>query len=128
MSWPSIEELCAFAPSLGILENREEALISIDREPLEERMKNYFDSDLDWQALCSTNDALSKNFARFDAKKTREKALLSAKFTKEALKPLLIRPMDRRWCNYTALRPIWNEPRPRYVEQLWPGNATLVTR
>jgi len=128
MSWPSIEDLCVFAPTLGILENREEALISIDREPLEERMNAYFDEDLDWQAFCSTNGALARNFARFDAKKTREKALTCAKFTKEAVRPLLIRPMDYRWCYYTALRPIWNEPRPRYVEQLWPGNAALVTR
>jgi Type ISP C-terminal specificity domain len=36
--------------------------------------------------------------------------------------------MDVRWCYYTGVRPLWNEPRPDYIEQLWPGNATIMTR
>lgn len=127
-SWPTVEQLCAFLPTLGILENRQEALISIDRKRLEERMKIYFDERVEWETLRSSDGPLSKDFARFNARKAREKALKSAKYSNESLRPLLIRPMDDRWCYYTSLRPIWNESRPAYVEQLWPGNTTLVTR
>ncbi len=36
--------------------------------------------------------------------------------------------MDLRWCYYTSARPLWNEPRPDYVEQMWAGNRALLTR
>jgi hypothetical protein len=49
--WPSLDSLAQFGPSLGILENREEALISIDRAPIEERMREYFDGNIDWEIL-----------------------------------------------------------------------------
>ncbi|MDS4057098.1 MAG: type ISP restriction/modification enzyme, partial [Candidatus Contendobacter sp.] len=33
-----------------------------------------------------------------------------------------------RWCYYLPVRPLWNEPRPRYWEQCWDGNAFFMTR
>src|SRR5208337_2710023 len=41
ISWPGIDELAIFRPTLGILENRKEALIDIDRSKLEKRIKLY---------------------------------------------------------------------------------------
>jgi predicted helicase len=87
MSWPTVEELCAFLPTLGILENRQEALISVDRKLLEERMKTYFDKHVDWHTFHSSGGSLSKNFARYDARKTRAKALKSIKYMDEAVTP-----------------------------------------
>jgi len=66
--------------------------------------------------------------ARFDAKAARVKALAVEQFKLEAIRRLMVRPFDIRWCYYTPTRPIWNEPRPLYVEQCWPGNHAFVTR
>lgn len=128
MTWPKLDALSALGPSLGILENRQEVLITIDRSPLEERMKAYFDEAVDWDGLQSLYPALTKDFARFDAKATRKKLLASGVFSPVDVRRLLLRPMDFRWCYYTSARPLWNEPRPDYVEQMWPGNRALVSR
>ncbi len=128
MSWPSVDSLSEMPPTLGILENRKESLISIDRAPLEERMRKYCDPKIDWDELCESGIGLSENFARFDAKKTRKRVIEQEGFNATAVRPLLIRPMDQRWCYYSTVRPLWNEPRPAYAEQLWPGNFAIVTR
>jgi hypothetical protein len=39
-----------------------------------------------------------------------------------------LHPLDHRWCYYSAVRPLWNEPRPDLEAQHWPGNAFIVTR
>jgi SAM-dependent methyltransferase len=128
IAWPKIDDLGEFRPSLGILENRQESLISIDREPLELRMREYFNEEVDWEALRESRNGLTKDFARFDARKTREKLLRADTFSASAVRRLLVRPMDLRWCYYTSSRPLWNEPRPDYVAQMWAGNKALVSR
>ncbi len=81
MAWPKLDALADFRPSLGILENRQEALISIDRDLLEKRMQTYFDGEVDWEALRASNSGLAKDFARFDAKATRKKLLAAESFS-----------------------------------------------
>jgi hypothetical protein len=127
-TWPSLDALSELHPSLGILENRQEALISIDRASVERRTREYFDDKISWETLHGLKHSLTKNFARFDAKKTRERLLGGDGFSVEAIRHLLIRPMDLRWCYYTDARPLWNEPRPDYVQQMWDGNRALVSR
>jgi hypothetical protein len=126
--WPSLDSLAQFGPSLGILENRQEGLISMDRAPIEKRMREYFDGTIDWETLHRLGHGFTKDFARFDAKKAREKLLDGEGFSAEAVKQLLVRPMDLRWCYYTSVRPLWNEPRPDYVAQMWKGNRALISR
>jgi hypothetical protein len=128
MSWPTADSFAEFGPTLGILENRRDALISIDHDPLEARMGRYFDRSLDWEALRAEGLPLTENMARFDAKSARAKTIVAEGFKSEAVRRLLVRPMDTRWCYYTPIRPLWNEPRPAYVEQCWPGNSAFVTR
>lgn len=91
-------------------------------------MKVYLDSERTWDEVRTLEHGFYKNFARFDAKKTRERILKRSVFREKDIRPFLIRPMDIRWCYYTDLRPLWNEPRPAYIEQLWRGNATIMTR
>jgi len=127
-SWPSIDVLGLFSPTLGILENRKEALVSIDSIVLEKRMQMYYDPKVDWETLSALGTGLTENAARFDAKRTRAKVLASEGYSNESLRRVLLRPMDQRWCYYTAVRPLWNEPRPAYFTQCWLGNGFLVSR
>lgn len=129
-AWPTIESFADFKPSLGILENRKEALIDIDREPLEDRMRAYFDRGLSWNDLKSQKHGLVEDAARFDSEKTFKlmRDGEAHQFHAEFIRKLLVRPMDLRWCYYVPTRPIWNEPRTGYATQCWPGNSALVTR
>lgn len=128
LNWPSINVLAEFGPTLGILENRKDALINIDRSNLEDRMRMYYDSNVDWDTLKALRTGLTENAARFDAKKARSKVLASEVFAPVAINRILVRPMDRRWCYYTSVRPLWNEPRPNYFQQCWRGNSAFVSR
>ncbi len=51
LQWAKLTELSAVAPSNGLMEKRGGALIDIDRDALEQRMKAYFNPDLDMVLL-----------------------------------------------------------------------------
>lgn len=127
-AWPHLDDLCGLPPTLGILDNRQGALICTDRERLLARVTKYLDSKTSWEELETVIPELARNYARFDARQARAKLLSAEPFRMENVRRVLVRPMDSRWCYYTAVRPIWTETRPTYIRQCWPGNATLVSR
>ncbi|MGH8736539.1 MAG: type ISP restriction/modification enzyme [Burkholderiales bacterium] len=127
-SWPAITELAVVAPINGLMEKRGGALIAIDREALEHRMRRYFDSTVEWNELRSENPGLTEDAARFEAKKAREKVIAVETFRKERIRRYALRPFDSRFCYYTGVRPLWNEPRPSLWAQCWEGNSFLMTR
>ena len=127
-AWPNLDDLRGLPPSLGILDNRQEALICPDKERLLARVAKYFDSQTNWEELEKVIPELVRDYARFDARQARTKLLSTEPFRMENIRRVFMRPMDNRWCYYTAIRPIWTETRPTYVQQCWPGNTTLVSR
>lgn len=127
-TWPGIDLLSSFPPTLGILENRKGAFISIDKEPLEKRMRQYYDPTVKWEQLKTLKTGLTDNAARFDALSARSKVLRLETFDSSRLRRVLTHPMSTRWVYYSAVRPLWNESRPKYVRQCWKGNAAFVSR
>jgi len=127
-SWPSVVDLAGWEPLPGLLEKRKGALIDTDRAALEDRMRKYFDPRLPWDAACSQVRGLGRDAARFDAKHAREKAIAAGPFDPASIRPLVVMPLDVRWCYYTTVRPLWNEPRPKYGRQCWSGNGAIVCR
>ncbi|OHB80435.1 MAG: DNA methyltransferase [Planctomycetes bacterium RBG_16_55_9] len=128
MEWPSVIELCHQIPSNGLMEKRGGALIEIDRKTLAERMKDYYDAKIEWNTLHSRIDGLAKNAARYNAQVCRRKVLKAETYDESRLYQYALRPFDNRWCYYSPVRPLWNEPRPSYYEQCWDGNSFLMTR
>jgi len=127
-SWPRVVDLCALPPSNGLMEKRGGALIDVEREKLAERMKLYFDKRYDWQQYGLIAKALTDKQARFDPKKARKKAMAAESFSEERIVRYALRPFDVRWCYYTGVRPVWNEPRPLLQAQCWEGNRFFVAR
>ncbi len=125
--WPKIIELCAESPSNGLMEKRGGALIDIDREKLEARMREYHDKKLDWDAYRLASSTLTGDWARFDARRARTRALDEG-FQPNQIVRYVVRPFDTRWCYYSGSRPIWNEPRPALWAQQFKGNYFLATR
>jgi len=128
LTWPNFTEFSRTPPSLGLLENRREALIGIDSHALSERMMKYFDTKISWEELAISSDALTRDMARFDARQTRSRVLATEGYNERRLVHFSMRPYDLRWCYYSPVRPLWNEPRPSLFAQYWEGNAFFVTR
>lgn len=126
--WPRVLDFCALPPSNGLMEKRGGALLDIDRHQLEVRIRDYFDAALSWEEYKVRQNALTKNAARFVAKDAREKALNTEAFDAGRLCRYALRPFETRWCYYTPVRPVWNEPRPTLWAQLWRSNRFLITR
>jgi hypothetical protein len=127
-AWPRLVELCAVAPSNGLMEKRGGALIDIDKNALEKRMRMYYDPEVEWETLSVVGTGLTRNAAAFDARKTREKVIKAEKFDQGRLVRYALRPFDTRWCYYTGISPLWNRSRPDLWRQCWDGNAFLMSR
>jgi hypothetical protein len=110
------------------MEKRGGALIDVDRDALEQRMKMYFDKSIRWSDLQNLQTGLTEDAARFEAKKAREKVLAAEEYRHERLRRYALRPYDLRWCYYSSTRPLWNEPRPSLWSQCWDGNEFLMAR
>lgn len=128
MRWPRMTELCEVAPSNGLMEKRGGALVDIDRDKLAARMRDYFDAGLPWDEYKARHKGLTKNAARFRANDARKKACKTEGFDERRLRRYAVRPFDTRWCYYTPVRPVWNEPRPTLWQQCFRGNAFIMSR
>jgi hypothetical protein len=128
MTWPKLTDLCAVPPMNGLMEKRGGALIDIDRVALEQRMRAYFDPKLDWYDYHQLGYGLTEPQSRFDPRAARKRAVVEDKFDPQRLIRYALRPFDTRWCYYTPIRPIWNEPRPNLWAQQWEGNRFLMSR
>lgn len=128
MEWPKLPEISDHAPINGLMEKRSGALISVDKDVLERRMQMYYNRDEEWQNLLAQNTGLTSDAARFNARKAREKVLASETYTPFHLQRYALRPFDIKWCYYSIVRPLWNEPRPSLWAQCWEGNHFLMSR
>ncbi|HVS88612.1 MAG TPA: type ISP restriction/modification enzyme [Candidatus Acidoferrum sp.] len=127
-SWPKLVDLCAVPPMNGLMEKRGGSLMDMDKVNLEKRMRAYFDSGVEWDSLKTISPELTTNAARFDAKKTRQKVLVTQKFDADMTKRYALRPLENCWIYYSSVRPLWNEPRPTLWKQCWDTNSFLVSR
>ncbi len=129
LAWPKLTDLCADSPITGYKENRGYSFIDTDKTILTERISQYFDKNVSWEDLERLNTGLTKDVARFDAKKARDKILkLQEKFNQKMLLRYLLRPYEVKWCYYTQIRPLWNESRPSLFIHQFQGNSFLVSR
>ncbi len=128
LGWPSLAELSGRPPFAGIAEDRAKALINLDPNILDHRMRLYFSRSVEWDEVRALGTGLTKDVPRFDAKKCRDKLLVNEEFDPARLLPFAMRPFDLQWCYYSPVRPLWREPRPDYWANYAPGAPALVTR
>ena len=128
-SWPTLQDLAAIPTVNGLMEKRGGALIDMDKIKLEKRMSPYFDASVSWSELKLQGGPLVEDAARYDAEKTRKRLIHDEGYKSDQVIRYFVRPFDFQYCYYSAVRPLWNEPRP----QLWEwsrvaGNKFLVSR
>jgi hypothetical protein len=126
--WPLVVELAEEEPISGLQEMRRGALMAHDLHALEDRMKTYFNAEVDWATFAADGTALSKKAGRFDPVSTRARLQGSETFDEARLKRYALYPFDDRWCYYSSVRPLWNEPRPELVSQRADKESFLIVR
>lgn len=126
LSWPQAVQLCAEAPISGLQEMRRGALMAIDRDVLEERVREYLDGRVEWADLAPSG--LREPAGAFNPRGVRAKLLRTEKFDAGSIRKYALYPFDERWAYYSIAPSLWNRPRPALVSQAWPGNRCFVTR
>jgi len=128
LTWPRLTDLAAAAPGNGLMEKRSSALISIDRDPLEQRMRAYFDPQQSDDAIKALHPGLMSPAASFDPQATRRRLIAESGYRPENLTPYAFKPLDHRWAYVEARSALWNRPRPGLLAQAWTGNRFLLSR
>jgi hypothetical protein len=127
-SWPAVVELADEEPISGLQEMRRGALMAHDKDALRDRMTAYFDPEVDWPTFAALGTGLSKDAGRFNPATTRSRLRDSETFDEARLKRYSLYPFDNRWCYYSSVRPLWNEPRPELVSQRADEESFLIVR
>ena len=128
--WPAIPEIFLVKGYNGIVDRRGGAPIDFSRKMLEQRMRDYFDKSISWSAYKNIGGSLTKNRSDFNAQAARKNALerKNGGFHPDNIVPYGIRPFDFGFCYYTQEDSILSRPRPKFWEQVKPGNLFLASR
>ena len=126
LAWPLLPEL--FPVSFpGVKTSRDEALVDIDRDRLEDRMRRYFDPSLSDEAVRTIAPALMTPAARFDPVATRQ-TLLKRGFRPESIVRYCYRPFDLRWLYWEPETKLLDEKREEYRGHVDGTSHWLVTQ
>jgi len=86
------------------------------------RMKQNLDSGFSLEQVKETAaEELTRPWAGFNPKRTRERLLARGGFAEEKLVRFLSRPLDVQWAYVHDTRGLWNRHRPELLAQLSPG-------
>jgi len=79
---------------------RSQSLIADEASALADRMKAYFDADVELAGLPDSLAGLKREWARFDPKLTRQTLLRDGVFDPALVQPFLVRPFDAKWAYF----------------------------
>ena len=126
LSWPLLPDLLP-ASFPGVKTSRDDTLVDIDREALEQRMQRYFDPNISDEEIRRIAPSLMKTTARFDPKQTRA-ILQKRRFRSENIIRYAYRPFDVRWLYWEPETKLLDEKRSEYFPHLFAQNIWLEAR
>lgn len=125
LSWKKLPEL--FPVSFpGVTTSRDDVVVDVDRERLEERMKTYFDASVSDEAIGQIAPAAMKSTKRFNAATTRS-TLKARGFLPQNMVRYGYRPFDVRWLYWEPETKLLDEKRTDYWPHAFDGNLFLFT-
>jgi hypothetical protein len=116
LQWPKIPDL-AVKHFNGPVERRGFALISIERRPLEDRMRRYFDPLVSDAEIKETFPSLMMTGNRIVGPEARKKIMQEFDYDASRVVNYPFKPFDLRWCYLENLRPLFSEPSPDLLSQ-----------
>ena len=127
-SWPAVTDLC-LRHFNGPVERRALALISMSRDPLENRLIKYFDSEVTNEEVARIYPSLMMTGNRIVGSDARKRLLSTSAYHDDRIVRYDYKPMDVRFCYLDNIRPLFSEPSPELIHHsLVSGNLFLVTR
>jgi hypothetical protein len=111
-AWPALPDLALKPPYNGPVERRGNALISLQRQPLIERMRAYFDASVSDEEVAGLHASLMMTGNRIEGPKARAKIQQEHVFDEARVVRYPVKPLDTRWCYLENLRPLFSEPSP----------------
>ncbi|WP_428194646.1 hypothetical protein, partial [Deinococcus saxicola] len=127
-SWVKVIDLAEEKFIQGMDEDRAGALIDMQRETLIQRMKNYFDKNLNFEDFSKIHEGgLVRDSAGFVAAIARTRAQRLENYNTNNIFEYVYRPFDVRSAYITLIPTIWKRARPEYQIQHF-DTGFFVTR
>jgi hypothetical protein len=124
LQWPLLPDL--FPVSFpGVQSSRDDLVVDIDRERLEERMRQYFDPKISHDEMCRISPIAMKPTARFKAQEVRE-YLQKRGFLRANVLRHCYRPFDSRWLYWEPETKLLDEKRAEYFAEIFDGNIWMA--
>jgi hypothetical protein len=125
-AWPLLPDL--FPTSFpGIKTSRDDVVVDIDKERLEKRMRQYFDSGISNEEMRQLAPGAMESTARFNAEQTR-KQLQQRGFLPDHIVRYCYRPFDMRWLYWEPETKLLDEKRAEYFPHVFEGNIWIEAR
>lgn len=134
MSWPSTIQIGEIGNMDGPLEKRGRALIDIDREDLERRIRRYLDINVSLDTLYREEPKLERLLdvvkPASDHKPTLAIETIRKRepFSSNNLVKYAFGPFDVRYAYWTNVSTVWNRSRPKLWEQHIRKNRFIISR
>lgn len=126
LTWPSLPDLFPICFP-GVKTSRDEFLVDIDRDLLEERITAYFDADISNEEIARRWPSVIEERGRYAASKIR-KYLIKRGRSKGSIVRYAYRPFDARWLYWEPETKLLDEKRSDYFPQVFEGNTCLVSQ
>lgn len=120
LEWPQLPDLFPISFP-GVKTSRDEFLVDIDRDDLEERIAAYFDPSNSDEAIARRWPSVMEERGRYKAREIR-KYLVERGRTKGAIVRYAYRPFDVRWLYWEPETKLLDEKRSEYFPQVFEGN------
>lgn len=127
LAWPRVADLAAKIFN-GPIERRGMALISIEKSPLEKRIKAYFDPEKSNEEIASIYSSLMMTGNRIVGKDARIKILKQTKFDSDKIVKYPFKPLDIRYCYLDNIRPLFSEASPELLSYRMKKNWFFISR
>lgn len=124
LSWPALDEIFIHHYP-GVTTSRDPDLVSIDKEPLAEKMKRYFDPGVDDAEVTKFAPTLMQDASRFNAREIRRELLRTSQFNADNIIRVAYRPLDHRWLYWEGKTKLLHEKRTDFRAQIFSGNFYL---
>jgi hypothetical protein len=126
LAWPSLPDLFPVCFP-GVKTSRDEFLVDIERERLEERIKVYFNAAIPHDEIKRRWPAVMEEHDRYRATEVRD-CLTKRGRIKGAIVRFAYRPFDVRWLYWEPETKLLDEKRSEYFPHLFEGNAWIVSQ
>ncbi|NLX13133.1 MAG: N-6 DNA methylase [Phycisphaerales bacterium] len=126
--WPLVPEL-GIAHFNGPVERRAGALISIDPQPLLERLRAYFNKEVSNSEVAAHYASLMMTGNRIVGPEARKKLLREHIFDSSFIVRYPFKVFDIRWAYLANIRPLFSEPSPDLLKHaMLASNHFFITR